>query len=50
MDGKKSLKEISAALSPKFKEDAKVIERDVLGLAAELLKKRMLVPAKKSKK
>ena len=43
MDGKKSLKEVADSLSTEFDGSGKEIEEDVLGLARELLKKKILV-------
>ena len=45
LDGKKSLKEIAAALSQEFQAPLEGIEQDVSGLTEELLKRRMLVEA-----
>jgi len=42
-DGKRTLKQIAEDLSRDFEGDAKVIEKDVLGLAKELAKRKMLV-------
>jgi len=43
LDGKRSLKEVAGALSDEFDSSAKEIEKDVLGITEELLKRRMLV-------
>ena len=43
MDGKNSLKEISAALTGEYTADLSEVEQDVLGLVSELLKRKMLV-------
>jgi len=43
MDSKASLKEIIRALSSQFKGDAAEIEKDVLGLTKELLKRKMII-------
>lgn len=49
LDGKKSLKQLSEELSVEFEAPAQeVIERDVLGLTEELLKRRMLVGVSRS--
>lgn len=45
LDGKKSLKDAANCLSKEFDTPLKEIEKDVLGLAAELLKRKMLVKA-----
>jgi len=42
LDGKKSLGEVAAELAAEFEAPPGEIERDVLGLAAELLKGRIL--------
>ena len=46
LDGRRSLADVVAALTPEF-EDAEdgAIERDVLGLVAELVERKMLVAA-----
>ena len=46
LDGRRSLADVVAALTPEF-EDAEdgAIERDVLGLVAELVTRRMLIAA-----
>ncbi len=46
LDGRKSLGEIAGELADAFEGPREEIERDVVGLAAELLKRRMLVIAK----
>ena len=48
LDGRNSLREIALALAQEYEAPAPEIEQDVLGLAEELLKRRMLVeiPAK----
>ena len=43
LDGKKNLQEIAAELRVEFEAKAEDIEQDVVGLTAELLKRRMLV-------
>ena len=43
LDGKKKLKEVVSLLSSKFEGLVKEIEKDVLGLTKELLKKKILV-------
>ena len=45
LDGKKSLKDVAGCLSKEFDTPLKEIEKDVLGLAAELLKRKMLIKA-----
>jgi hypothetical protein len=46
LDGQRSLAEVVAALTPEFEEaEDGAIERDVLGLVAELVARRMLVAA-----
>ena len=46
LDGKRSLKALAVLLSSAFKAPALEIEKDVLGLSQELLKKKMLVEVK----
>jgi hypothetical protein len=46
LDGKKKLKEIVECLALEFSADKVKIKNDVLGLADELLKRRMLVEIK----
>lgn len=48
LDGKKSLKEVAETLALDFAGSLKEIEADVLGLAQELVKRRMLVKAGKN--
>lgn len=48
LDGKRSLKDIAEELSAGFESTAGEIEKDVLGLAQELLKRRMLIESKQS--
>jgi len=43
LDGKKSLKDVAEELSAEFEASSGEIETDVIGLAEELLKRRMLV-------
>lgn len=43
LDGKRTLQDVSRELSAEFEFPAGEIERDVLGLVEELLKRRMLV-------
>lgn len=43
LDGKRTLREASAVLSARFDAPAEEIERDLIGLAAELLKRRIIV-------
>ena len=45
LDGKASLREIAGALEREFDAAAGEVERDVLGLVGELLKRRMVVEA-----
>lgn len=47
LDGKKSLKQIANALAQEFQATQEEIETDILGIAQELLKRRMLVEAKR---
>jgi hypothetical protein len=46
LDGKKSLKEVAKELSLEFETPINELEKDVLGLTEELLKRRMLVEVK----
>jgi len=46
LDGRRKLKEIAKDLSSEFESSPDEIEKDVTGLAKELLKRRMLVEAK----
>ena len=46
LDGKRSLKDVTKDLSFEFEASPNEIEKDVIGLAKELLKRRMLVEAK----
>ena len=46
LDGKRSLKDIAGELSAEFESSAVEIKKDVLGLAQELLKRKMLVESK----
>jgi hypothetical protein len=43
LDGQRSLADVVAALSPEFEAEDGAIERDVLGLVAELVDRKMLV-------
>jgi hypothetical protein len=43
LDGKKSLKEIENELAKDYETSVEEIEKDVLGIVEELLKKKMLV-------
>lgn len=43
LDGKKSLKDVAEELSMEFEASACEIEKDVIGLVGELLKRRMVV-------
>ncbi|MBN1255267.1 MAG: PqqD family protein [Deltaproteobacteria bacterium] len=47
LDGKKSLKTVAKELSAEFEAPPGEIERDVTGLAEELLKRKMIVKASK---
>ena len=46
LDGKKSLNKIAQELSEEFKAPLNKIKEDCLGLASELLKRKMVVEAK----
>jgi len=46
LDGKRNLKDIKKELSQEFQGPADEIERDVLGLMEELLKRRLVVESK----
>lgn len=46
LDGKKNLKEVAKALASDFRGSPGEIEKDVAGLAGELLKRRMLIEVK----
>jgi len=48
LDGKKTLKEVAKELSLDFQGRPDDIEKDILGITQELLKRRMLVEAAKS--
>lgn len=43
LDGRKTLREISETLTRKYRAEAGEIEQDIVGIVAELLKRRMLV-------
>ena len=45
LDGKKTIKEVCAALEEEYLAGSGEIERDVLGIMEELLKRRILVEA-----
>lgn len=47
LDGKRNIKEVIADLKIEFEGCAADIEKDVVGLVAELLRRRMLVEAKR---
>ncbi|MFA4888726.1 MAG: PqqD family protein [Candidatus Omnitrophota bacterium] len=47
LDGTKSLKDVVKELSQQFAGKTQEIEKDVLGIAQELLKRKMLVEVKK---
>jgi hypothetical protein len=47
LDGKKSLKAVAKELSGEYEAPFDEIEKDVIGLAEELLKRKMLVEATK---
>jgi hypothetical protein len=46
LDGKKSLKEVLAELSAEFEAPAREIEKDLIGLVDELVRRRILVAVK----
>ena len=46
LDGKKKLKEVLAELSAEFDAPAGEIEKDLMGLVEELVRRRILVAAK----
>ena len=46
LDGTKNLREVAKALASDFKGSPDAMEKDVTGLAGELLKRRMLVEVK----
>ena len=46
MDGKKRLKDIAKEISSDFEGSIETIENDILGIAQELCKRKMLVEAK----
>jgi hypothetical protein len=43
LDGRRTLKEVAAELAEEYSSPADLISRDVLGLAAELTRRKMLV-------
>jgi hypothetical protein len=45
LDGRRSLRDVAAALSAQYEAPAAEIETDVLGLVGELVRRRMLVEA-----
>lgn len=47
LDGKRSLKEIVKELTSEYNSSSQEIEKDVLGITQELLKRKMLVEVKK---
>jgi hypothetical protein len=47
LDGKKSLKAVASELSSEYQAPLGEIEKDVIGLITELLKRKMLVEASK---
>ena len=47
IDSKRSLKEVAGCLSSEFGASGDEIEKDVLGLGEELLKRRMLIEVKR---
>lgn len=49
LDGQRQLKDVIEELSTQFEAEAGEIERDVVGLVAELVKRRMLVELNTSK-
>ena len=46
LDGKKSLEEVLAELSAEFEAPAREIEKDLIGLVDELVRRRILVAVK----
>lgn len=48
LDGKKSLKDVAKELSSEYEAQEAEIERDLIGLVEELLKRRMLVDVSES--
>ena len=48
LDGKKSLKDLARELSSEYEAPEEEIERDLIGLVKELLKRRMLVDVSES--
>lgn len=48
LDGKRTLREVFDALSDQFDAPREEIERDLIGLAEELLKRRIIVDAPES--
>jgi len=49
MDGRRSLKQVASELAEEFEGNSQEIEEDVLGIAEELLKRKMLVEVKSKK-
>jgi hypothetical protein len=45
LDGRKTIKEVVAVLEKKYQAESGEIERDILGIVTELLKRRMIVEA-----
>jgi hypothetical protein len=48
LDGKKTLKDVAQELNSDYEGTREEIERDILGITEELLKRRMLVEVNKS--
>ncbi len=48
LDGKKTLKEVAKVLSRDFEASLEKIEKDILGLAKELFKRKMLIKTKRT--
>jgi len=48
LDGKKKLKEIAKELREDFQGSLEKIEKDVLGISRELLKRKIIIESKKS--
>lgn len=47
MDGQKSLKNIAEELAPQYNTPQSEIEKDILGITQELLKRKMLIEIRK---
>ncbi|MDD5174498.1 MAG: PqqD family protein [Candidatus Omnitrophica bacterium] len=48
LDGKRSLKDLAKELASEFEGSAKEIEKDVLGIVNELVKRRMIVKSSRN--